>query len=60
MKEIVLKRRLELEEICKTAHIDPDISTAPDKAIALIDSGTIILFLCGIFYRVHLQNVTIH
>ncbi|XP_078161228.1 65-kDa microtubule-associated protein 6-like [Carex rostrata] len=41
MKEIALKRRLELEEICKSAHIDPDISTAPEKAIALIDSGLV-------------------
>jgi hypothetical protein len=49
MKEIVLKRRSELEEICRTAHIDPDISTAPEKAIALIESGTVILFLLGNF-----------
>jgi Ase1/PRC1/MAP65 family protein len=50
MKEIVLKRRLELEAICRTAHIDPDISTAPEKAIALIDSGTVTLFLLGNYF----------
>jgi Ase1/PRC1/MAP65 family protein len=39
MKELVLKKRLELEEICKHAHMEPDMSTAPDKITALIDSG---------------------
>ncbi|CAN6465700.1 unnamed protein product [Victoria cruziana] len=39
MKELVLKRRSELEEICRKAHLDPDMSTAPEKSIALIDSG---------------------
>lgn len=39
MKDLVLKKRLELEEICRWAHIEPDSSTAPEKSIALIDSG---------------------
>ena len=39
MKDLVLKKRIELEEICRWAHIDPDSSTAPEKSIALIDSG---------------------
>jgi protein regulator of cytokinesis 1 len=39
MKELVLKRRLELENICKKAHMEPDPSTAPEKIVALIDSG---------------------
>ncbi|KAL4196055.1 hypothetical protein AMTRI_Chr04g181460 [Amborella trichopoda] len=41
MKELVLKKRSELEEICKKAHIEPDMSTAPEKSIALIDSGIV-------------------
>nr|CAD1837370.1 unnamed protein product [Ananas comosus var. bracteatus] len=41
MKELVLKRRSELEDICANAHIEPDTSTAPEKTIALIDSGLI-------------------
>ncbi|TVU47783.1 hypothetical protein EJB05_07392 [Eragrostis curvula] len=41
MKELVLKKRIELEDICKHAHMDPDMSTAPDKIIALIDSGLV-------------------
>ncbi|KAF3793791.1 microtubule-associated protein 7 [Nymphaea thermarum] len=41
MKELVLKRRLELEEICRKAHLEPDMSTAPEKSIALIDSGIV-------------------
>ncbi|KQK22670.1 hypothetical protein BRADI_1g68710v3 [Brachypodium distachyon] len=41
MKELVLKRRLELENICRHAHMEPDMSTAPEKIIALIDSGLV-------------------
>ena len=39
MKELVSKKRLELEEVCRTAHIEPDTSTALEKSNALIDSG---------------------
>jgi protein regulator of cytokinesis 1 len=39
MKELVVKRRMELEEVCRCAHIEPDASTMEDKLIALIDSG---------------------
>ncbi|URE45070.1 Microtubule associated protein (MAP65/ASE1 family) [Musa troglodytarum] len=38
MKELVLRKRSELEEICKNTHIEPDMSTAPEKACALLDS----------------------
>ncbi|WOL09373.1 65-kDa microtubule-associated protein 6 [Canna indica] len=38
MKEIVLKKRSELEEICRNTHIEPDMNTAPEKACALLDS----------------------
>ncbi|KAJ3677056.1 hypothetical protein LUZ60_002780 [Juncus effusus] len=41
MKELVMIRRVELEEICKSAHIEPDPSTAPEKTNALIDSGLV-------------------
>ncbi|KAL6843655.1 hypothetical protein ACP4OV_026717 [Aristida adscensionis] len=41
MKEIVLKRRLELENICRSMHVEPDASTLPEKSIALIDSGLV-------------------
>lgn len=41
MKELVLKRRFELEELCKKAHMKPDMSTAPEKTNALIDSGLV-------------------
>ncbi|KHN30265.1 65-kDa microtubule-associated protein 6 [Glycine soja] len=43
MKELVFKKRSKLEEICKLTHIEPDTSTAAEKASALIDFG---LFLC--------------
>ncbi|XP_010242256.1 PREDICTED: 65-kDa microtubule-associated protein 6-like isoform X1 [Nelumbo nucifera] len=41
MKELVMKKRSELEEICRKAHIEPDMSTAAEKANALIDSGLV-------------------
>ncbi|OMO60832.1 Microtubule-associated protein, MAP65/Ase1/PRC1 [Corchorus capsularis] len=41
MKELVMKRRLELEEICRMIHIEPDASTAAEKSNALIDSGLV-------------------
>ncbi|XP_020576672.1 65-kDa microtubule-associated protein 6-like [Phalaenopsis equestris] len=41
MKELVLKKRLELEEVCRQAHIEPDMSTASDKLCALIDSALV-------------------
>jgi protein regulator of cytokinesis 1 len=39
MKELVVKRRMELEEICRCAHIEPDASTMEEKLIAMMDSG---------------------
>ncbi|KAM0949140.1 putative microtubule-associated protein, MAP65/Ase1/PRC1 [Dioscorea sansibarensis] len=41
MKELVFKRRSELEEMCKRSHIEPDPSTAPEKTNAMIDSGLV-------------------
>ncbi|KAI3979344.1 hypothetical protein MKX01_036388 [Papaver californicum] len=41
MKELVIKRRLELEDICRRAHIEPDTSTSPEKTTAMIDSGLV-------------------
>jgi protein regulator of cytokinesis 1 len=37
MKELVV--RMELEEICRCAHIEPDASTMEEKLIAMMDSG---------------------
>ncbi|XP_010554316.1 PREDICTED: 65-kDa microtubule-associated protein 6-like [Tarenaya hassleriana] len=41
MKELVMKRRSELEDLCRMAHIEPDTSTSVEKSIALIDSGLV-------------------
>ncbi|KAL7163309.1 hypothetical protein ACSBR2_039412 [Camellia fascicularis] len=41
MKELVMKRRSELEDLCRKIHIEPDPSTAPEKSNALIDSGLV-------------------
>ncbi len=37
MKELVVKRRLELEDICRCAHIKPDANTTEEKLIALVE-----------------------
>jgi protein regulator of cytokinesis 1 len=37
MKELVVKRRLELEDICRCAHIEPDANTTKEKLIALME-----------------------
>ncbi|KAM0953097.1 putative microtubule-associated protein, MAP65/Ase1/PRC1 [Dioscorea sansibarensis] len=41
MKEIATRRRTELEEICREAHIEVDTSTSLEKCYALIDSGLV-------------------
>lgn len=41
MKELVFKKRMELEEICRRAHLEPDDSTSPEKSNALIDAGMV-------------------
>uniref|UniRef100_A0A0E0M1W5 Microtubule-associated protein MAP65-1a n=1 Tax=Oryza punctata TaxID=4537 RepID=A0A0E0M1W5_ORYPU len=41
LKEIFMKKRSELEEICRSAHIEPDASTAPEQTNEMIDSGMI-------------------
>ncbi|EFJ35080.1 hypothetical protein SELMODRAFT_21497, partial [Selaginella moellendorffii] len=41
MKELVMRKRLELEEICRQTHMEPDNSTSQDKTNALIDSGMV-------------------
>ncbi|KAJ7529430.1 hypothetical protein O6H91_15G050000 [Diphasiastrum complanatum] len=41
LKEFVRKKRSELEDICRTAHMEPDISTSQDKTDALIDTGMV-------------------
>ncbi|CAN4087573.1 unnamed protein product [Withania somnifera] len=41
MKDLVMKRRAELENICYKNHIEPDPSTSADKSSAMIDSGLV-------------------
>ncbi|KAH9574264.1 hypothetical protein CY35_01G047700 [Sphagnum magellanicum] len=41
MKELVVKRRLELEDICRCAHMEPDANTTEEKLIAMVDSGIV-------------------
>jgi len=37
MKELVVKWRLELEDICKFTHIKPNANTIEKKLIAMVD-----------------------
>ncbi len=37
MKELVVKRRLELEDICRCAHIERDANTTEEKLVALVE-----------------------
>jgi hypothetical protein len=48
MKELVLKKRSEMEELCRKAHIIPDNCMLLDKSIASMDSGKNAM-LCGTF-----------
>ncbi|KAK6160545.1 hypothetical protein DH2020_003926 [Rehmannia glutinosa] len=41
LKELIMKKRSELEDICSKTHIQPDPTTAPDKTNAMIDSGLV-------------------
>lgn len=41
MKELVLKKQLELEEIYRRAHMEVDSESAQEKLIALINSGNV-------------------
>ncbi|XP_024536274.1 65-kDa microtubule-associated protein 1 [Selaginella moellendorffii] len=41
MKELVLKKRSELEDICRRAHMECDENVSEEKISALIDSGMI-------------------
>ncbi|KAJ9141601.1 hypothetical protein P3X46_032113 [Hevea brasiliensis] len=41
MKDLVLKKRSELEEICRKTHIIPEADTATEYAIEVIESGNV-------------------
>ncbi|KOM35597.1 hypothetical protein LR48_Vigan02g174700 [Vigna angularis] len=41
MKELVLKKRTELEEICRKTHLIPEIDNAVEYAVEAIESGSV-------------------
>jgi len=43
MKELVLKKRAELEEICRKTHLIPEIDNAVEYAVDAIESGNFLL-----------------
>ena len=40
MKELVLKKRSELEEFCRKTHLVPDSDSAVEDAVEAVESGT--------------------
>lgn len=59
MRELVLIRRTELEEICRAAHIKPETSTAPENVSALVDSGKCMAHIFEAMLRV-MNNIWHH
>lgn len=51
MKELVLKKRMELDEICRKTHLIPEGDNEVEQAIEAIDSGTPHLSDLHIFYH---------
>lgn len=49
MKELVLKKKSELEEICKKTHMVPESNSPIEHAIEAIDSGTDNDLHCNVF-----------
>jgi hypothetical protein len=45
MKELVLKKRTELEEICRKTHLVPETDGAIEYAVEAIESGNILSIL---------------
>ncbi|OIV90712.1 hypothetical protein TanjilG_15098 [Lupinus angustifolius] len=41
MKELVLKKRTELEEICRKTHLVPEVDSAVEYAVEAVESGTV-------------------
>ncbi|XP_019441133.1 PREDICTED: 65-kDa microtubule-associated protein 3-like [Lupinus angustifolius] len=41
MKELVLKKRTELEEICRKTHFVPEVDNAVEYAVEALESGTV-------------------
>lgn len=53
MKELVLKKRTELEEICRKTHLIPEIDGAVEYAVEAIESGTILSILTSNVFPEH-------
>lgn len=53
MKEFVMKKRMELEEVCKSVYLELDVNIVVEKFIVVIDLGIescyrLRLFICVI------------
>jgi protein regulator of cytokinesis 1 len=43
-KELVIKKKEELDEICRQAHMQPDKSASEENLMAIIDSGAYCIY----------------
>lgn len=48
MKELVLKKRSELEESCRKTHMVPEVDSTMEDAIEAIESGICLDDCCGL------------
>lgn len=52
MKELVLKKRTELEEICRKTHLVPEADCGTEHLMAAIESGIVLSEQMVIRFRI--------
>ena len=57
MKELVLKKRSELEEICRKTHLIPEADSALEYVIEAMESGIDILYRKAMESRISYRKV---
>jgi protein regulator of cytokinesis 1 len=58
MKELVLKKRSELEEICRKMHMIPETDAAVEYAVEAIESGK--FFIMSILNATHTSTISLN
>jgi len=58
MKELVLKKRSELEEICRKMHMIPETDAAVEYAVEAIESGK--FFMMSILNSTHTSTISLN
>lgn len=49
MKELIMRKRSELDEIYIEAHMEPDPDASYEATMAIIDSGLFVYTFCSFF-----------